>query len=167
MNYWSLDSMKGLFKAIFILSLLVLLSSCGQETSKPATEGRLVGMDGKAFALSSLKGKWVVINYWASWCHPCKKEIPELNAFYQAYKDHDVVLFGVNYDGLSKDELPKVIQEAHISYPNLLVDPAQSLQLGNIPGIPATYVFSPQGVLQERLLGEQTQASLKKALKLA
>jgi len=150
----------------FILGALLLtaLNACEQAAKTPV-EGSLVAMDGKSFDFSSYRGKWVLINYWASWCSPCKKEIPELNAFYKAHKDGNVVLLGVNYDGLGQEILPKVISEAHIAYPNLLRDPAPALKLGKIPGIPVTFVFTPEGILKQKLFGEQTVASLERVIK--
>jgi len=116
-----------------------------------------------SIAFSSLKGRWVFINYWASWCPGCVEEIPELNQFYAAHKDQ-VALFAVNYDGLPLWQQRRLMKEFKIKYPGLLQDPAQSLQLGDIRGIPVTFVFNPQGKLVTALYGGQTMDSLKKVL---
>lgn len=118
----------------------------------------------KAIPLSSLKGKWVLINYWASWCHPCLEEIPELNRFYDMNKSGDVVMFGVNYDGLPIPAQEKLIKQLDIHYPLLKGDPASELNLGDIRGVPVTFVISPEGELVDMLYGEQTARSLGQRL---
>ncbi len=123
----------------------------------------LIDLSGNHISLSSLKGRWVLINYWASWCHPCIEEIPELNHFYQQFKNHDIKVFGVNYDGLSVQEQKELIKELGIQYPNLRGDPAKTLSLGDIRGVPVTFIINPQGHLHKTLYGPQSVASLKRA----
>ena len=104
-----------------------------------------------------------MINYWASWCQPCLDEIHELNAFYR--NNHDkVALYAVNYDGLSLQQQQQLIQKYQMTYPSLQHDPAKSLALGTLVGIPATYVFNPKGQWINTLYGGQTSAGLKNAI---
>ncbi|ASQ47489.1 TlpA family protein disulfide reductase [Legionella clemsonensis] len=118
-------------------------------------------IDGEQIAFSSLKGKWIFINYWASWCQPCLDEIHELNRFYQS-QHSKAALFAVNYDMLPPAQQLELVKKYNIRYPSLL-DPAKQLGLGSIPGVPATFVFNPQGKLNEILYGPQTVRSLKQA----
>ncbi|CEK09141.1 TlpA disulfide reductase family protein [Legionella hackeliae] len=127
-----------------------------------ATNVTLTTINGERITFSSLQGKWVFINYWASWCQPCLDEIRELNRFYQQ-QQAKVALFAVNYDMLPADEQLGLIKKYNIRYPSLQNDPAKQLHLGSIPGVPATFVFNPQGKLSQILYGPQTVASLKKA----
>lgn len=122
-------------------------------------ESALTAIDGQVIPLSTLKGKWVMINYWASWCPSCIHEIGALNRFYAKNKA-DIALYAVNYDELSVDEQKGLIQKYKINYPSLAEDPATVLHLGNIIGIPATFIFDPRGTLVKTLYGEQSYAHL-------
>lgn len=121
-------------------------------------------LQGQKIPFSSLKGKWVLINYWASWCQPCLDEIPELNRFYKQYQHKQLALFGVNYDVLPVAEQQVLLQRYRIVYPNLRQDPAPQLNLGDIHGVPVTFVFNPQGKWTQTLYGSQTAKSLLKAI---
>lgn len=120
--------------------------------------------NGHTTAFSALKGKWVIINYWAEWCHTCLDEIPEFNRFHQQHKKDPVALFAVNYDALPLFKQKKLIKAFNISYPNLLNDPARDLNLGDITGVPVTFIFNPQGQLVKTLYGGQTAKSLDRVI---
>ncbi len=122
----------------------------------------LKDIKGQAIPFASLKGKWVLINYWASWCQPCLDEIRELNHFYEKNNDK-VALFAVNFDLLPLPSQIALIRKFKINYPSLQSDPAKALGLGDIQGVPATFVFNPKGKLQTTLYGAQSVASLKRA----
>ncbi|STX50042.1 thiol-disulfide oxidoreductase [Legionella busanensis] len=123
----------------------------------------LTTLNGEKIPFTSLKGKWVLINYWASWCQPCLDEIKELNQFYQLNKDK-IYLFAVNFDELSNHEQLGLIKKLNINYPSLAHDPRAMLKLGDLRGVPATFVFDPAGNFREALYGGQTINSLKKAI---
>ena len=120
----------------------------------------LYPMQGAPISFESLKGKWVFLNYWASWCGPCLDEIPALNRFYKKNKEKQIALFAVNYDGLSHEEQKKLTRLLKIKYPTLNQDPAIALHLGDISVLPITFVFNPAGELHETLFGGQTVAHL-------
>lgn len=119
-------------------------------------------LDGKNIPFESLKGKWIVINYWANWCSSCLEEISEFNQFYKNNKSR-VALFAVNFDDLSRARQSALIRKYNINYPSLKNNPAGQLNLGDIRGVPATFVFNPQGKLSATLYGPQTSKSLNKA----
>lgn len=123
----------------------------------------LTDIHGEKFSFSSLRGKWVMINYWASWCQPCLDEIRELNHFYQANRNH-VALYAVNFDALPVDDQLELIKELDIRYPSLKENPGEQLGIEDVRGVPATFVFDPNGKLRDILYGAQTQASLNKAI---
>jgi thiol-disulfide isomerase/thioredoxin len=141
------------------LTLLLFIFACSVNA-----ETIFHDLQGNKIPFSSLSGKWVFINYWASWCHPCLAEIPELNRFYQKQKDN-VVVFAVNYDALPLSEQLSLIAKLGISYPALIDDPSQSLQLGEITGVPITFVYNPQGKLMGQLYGSQTERDLNQVIK--
>jgi thiol-disulfide isomerase/thioredoxin len=115
---------------------------------------------GQNTSFSQLKGKWVFINYWAEWCHNCLAEIPEFNRFYSSHQSDSVALFAVNYDALPVEEQNQLIKRYSIQYPSLAQDPSQELKLGDIPGVPITFVFNPEGKLVNKLYGPQTLKQL-------
>ena len=88
-------------KYLLILMISLILTGCGNGKDDPL----LRDINGHSFHFSDLRGKWVFINYWATWCGPCKKEIPQLNQFYESNKQKDVVVFGVNYDQVPSKEI--------------------------------------------------------------
>lgn len=146
------------FKIIFFV-LFFLLSSLSAQANTI-----LHHLDGGDVALSSLKGKWVFINYWASWCQPCVDEIAELNYFYEKNKDKNVMVFAINYDSVPQAMQKRLVEQFDIRYPSLKHISAQALHLGNITAVPVTFVFNPQGQLSTTLYGGQTVASLKRAI---
>lgn len=143
-----------------VLSTVLLIAAA----SNSQAEVLLQDLHGQNTSLSSLKGKWVVINYWASWCKTCVAEIPEFNRFYHNHKNDPVALFAVNYDALPANEQKDLVKKLHINYPNLLNNPARELSLGDITGVPVTFIFNPEGKLVESLYGGQTARGLDKVI---
>lgn len=145
---------------ILLTSLIMLLAPMAQA------DVLLNDIQGGHTSFADLKGKWVLINYWAGWCQTCIDEIPEFNRFYQSHKkDDSVALFAVNFDALPVFEQQSLIKEHNISYPSLLNDPARELHLGDIKGVPVTFIFNPAGQLVETLYGGQTASGLDRVVK--
>ena len=111
--------------------------------------------------LKELRGQWVVINYWAQWCNPCIKEIPELNALDQKYDQ--VTVLGVNYDGATGPELAQQLQKLGVAFASLEADPAAQLGTPRPVVLPTTLVVDPDGQLAKTLTGPQTLESLAQA----
>ena len=145
------------------LKLLFIAFLCSAFLTLAHANAVLTDIHGQKIPFVNLKGKWVLINYWASWCRPCLDEIQELNRFYQARKD-DVVLYAVNFDSLPIEDQVELIKTLDIRYPSLSKDPGNQLGLGNVRGVPATFVFDPNGNLSTTLYGGQTLSSLNEAI---
>lgn len=148
------------FRYFRILCYAIILLACAGCQSKPDA----YDAQGNAIYFSRLQGQWIVINYWASWCKPCWQEIPEINQFYQMYTSQKINVFGVNYDGAKADQLPALIAKMHIAFPTLTQDPKKYFGIAHVSGLPTTIIINPQGKVVATLLGEQTVASLKKAI---
>lgn len=144
-------------RKLFLFLIITIYFSCSHA------EPILYSFQGKKIPFSSLKGKWIFINYWASWCQPCLDEIQHLNQFYQKNNEH-MALFAVNFDHLSPEAQQVLIKQLHIQYPSLSQDPGSTLGLGDIRGVPATFVFTPNGKWVDTLYGGQTMASLSESL---
>lgn len=133
----------------YILIFAAVLSLLGCTKNAP---------DATAPSLERLQGQWVVINYWAQWCAPCIKEIPELNRLDQDYARVTVV--GVNYDGASGEELALQRQKVGAAFVSLEADPAAQLGVPRPAVLPTTLILDPTGLLVATLVGPQTLASL-------
>ncbi|GAC29350.1 TlpA family protein disulfide reductase [Brumicola pallidula] len=121
-------------------------------------------LDGSTYRFEELQGKWVVINYFAEWCAPCLREIPELNEF-KALTDgkQNAVLFGVSYDAMQDHELSLLAKKYNIEFP--LINNVKTVLPFETPKyLPATYLIRPDGTLAGQLLGEQNSKSLKQAI---
>lgn len=105
----------------------------------------LSDLDGKQRKLSEYRGKWVVVNYWATWCPPCLSEIPELIEFHEKHMDKDAVVIGVNFEDIGMVELKEFTQDYFINYPIVQEKPAAKSVLGSISGLPTSFLISPQG----------------------
>ena len=101
--------------------------------------------NGKNTSIESLKGQWIVINYWADWCAPCIKELPELFEFAEDNKDITVYVF--NFDELDKEDLAPVANKFKISLPSLISHPREIWGIQTPPAVPATFFINPEGEL--------------------
>lgn len=149
--------MKLTLKALLTALLFMMTTSMTQAAVL------LKDLQDHTISLAELKGKWVLINYWAGWCGTCVEEIPELNKFYQKYAN-TVALLAVNYDALPLKKQKNLIKKLNILYPSLASDPAAALGLGDIAGVPVTFVINPQGELINTLYGGQNIYTLEKAI---
>ncbi len=144
-------------KKIFLLIALTLYSF-----STVAVDMSLTDLNGKKIKLSDYKGKWVLVNYWATWCPPCREEMPELQAFYDAHAKKDAVVLGLNIETISDDEVKQFLDDYFIEYPNFKVGPTSESELGRIPGLPTTFLLSPQGDVVARQVGGVTREMIEK-----
>lgn len=107
----------------------------------------LKDMAGKEHRLSNYQGKWVLINYWATWCPPCLEEVPDLVALYDERKGKDLVMIGVAVDYKSEQEVARFVDDMLISYPIVLGTPKVMQAIGSAEVLPSTYIYNPQGKL--------------------
>ncbi len=143
-------------KAIFFVALLSL-AGCAKEQSYRVA-------DGSAMQLSDLRGNWVLINYWADWCRPCREEIPELNVLHQRKEGEPMFVLGVNFDYLEGAELTDLIDEMGIEFPVLVDDPQVIVGYAAAQVLPMTVIISPQGEVHKVLVGPQTAETIEASL---
>ena len=143
---------------IGVLSILLACLSLVGCSSEPSFRVA----DGSSIRFSDLHGEWVVLNYWAEWCAPCREEIPELNELRQqgSQRGVEIRVLGVNYDGLEGADLNAVMQRMEIEFPVLVDDPRENFRIGRAEVLPMTVVIDPKGTVQAVLAGPQTAESL-------
>ncbi len=148
---------------LFWLSLLfgLGLTACAQSES---VDFILPDLEGKPRSLSEFLGKWVVVNYWATWCPPCREEMPELEVFHANHKDEDAVVLGVNMETISLARLREFAEEQFISFPILREQPRAHTELGKIPGLPTSYLIDPEGRVAGRQVGPLTLQRLERMI---
>lgn len=135
---------------LLALAVAIILTACGAD--RPGSAG---------FSLADYKGRWLVVNYWAEWCKPCIKEIPELNALDAKYPQ--VAVVGVNFDGETGEILRQQIDKLGIAFPVVAVEPSTTLGVDLPSVLPATFIFDPDGKLVHSLVGPQTLETLAAA----
>ena len=149
-------NMNQKIKFFFSLLTLLFLFAC----SKPDYEL----FEGTKGNKSDFLGKWLVVNYWADWCPPCIKEMPELESFYNKNENKALVL-AYNFDRLDDSDLKDQILRFKVNVPSILTDPGLLFGWETPPSLPATYIINPEGKLVETLIGPQTRDSLEAIIK--
>jgi thiol-disulfide isomerase/thioredoxin len=141
--------------------VLILGLFTATQISASGADFTLTGIDGKTHRLSDYRGKWVVVNYWATWCPPCVEEMPELVNFHERHKDNDAVVIGVNMEqGAPPEDIAGFVEQFLVSYPVLLSEPEMTA-LGPIAGLPTTFLVSPEGQVVAHKLGMVTAEGIE------
>ena len=134
---------------LFLILMLLLIPATAFSISigEIASDFVLKDMEGKEVTLKDFNGKVVFINFWATWCSPCKKEFPELNRFYDTYKDNDLIVLAVNSD-LKKGS----VEDFLTKYPakmTVLLDPGAKIVGSYGPrAMPTSYIIDRKGVVR-------------------
>ncbi|WP_100657255.1 TlpA family protein disulfide reductase [Alteromonas flava] len=122
-------------------------------------------LQGDSYQWQQLEGDWVVVNYFAEWCAPCLKEVPELNAFGQwAEEQSNVHLFAISYDALSREKLSDIATQYRMTFDLLVPELTRHVPVKKPQYLPATFIIKPDGSITPPLLGEQTNQSIQAAL---
>lgn len=150
---------------IGLLSLLILAGAFAMvwlQSSKyePLTVGRvapdfeLPDLTEQEVRLSDFRGKVVFLNFWATWCKPCKEEMPSMEVLYRNFKDDGLVVLAVSIDRVTtKDDIPPFVKSMDLSFPVLVDSWGQTDKRYKLMGVPETYIIDQDGVLREKIIG--------------
>jgi len=143
--------LRGLFSALLL----------GCFTLAHAVDYTLPDLDGRLQSLDQYRGKWVIVNVWATWCGTCRKELPDLVSLHEKHRDGDIVVVGINFEEIGRQELKDFVAAQNIPYPVLRTVPVRKTPLGPVPALPTTYIVNPAGKVVAGEIGLVTQQNLE------
>ncbi|WLQ11462.1 TlpA disulfide reductase family protein [Hahella aquimaris] len=144
------------FKALIAGTLFALLAGCSEDKGDAPLEKVVKLANGGEINLDHLGGQWIILNFWAEWCGPCKVEIPELN---ELNRHPGVIVLGVDYDGHKGEALTKTIDKMGINFPVLQGDPTRHWKV-EIPKVLPTTLLIHDGKVQREMIGAQTKSAI-------
>ena len=149
-----------------MLLALVLLAGCGGKVEEAEDGGagamgapdftvvKLNG-DGESVSLADYKGKLLILDFWATWCGPCKREIPHFNDLYSRYHEKGLEILGVSLDQGGPDAVDRFMKSTPIQYASAMATPEMQAAYGPIKAIPTTFIIDKKGRVQRRFVGYQ------------
>jgi thiol-disulfide isomerase/thioredoxin len=132
-----------------------------------APDFTLDSLEGRSMRLSDLRGKAVLLNFWATWCGPCKIEMPWFVELQKQYGSQGLQIVGVAMDEAGKDEIAKFAQQMGVNYPVLLGKEEVGDQYGGVPALPESFFIGRDGKIVDKIIGLRGKAEIEDAIKKA
>jgi thiol-disulfide isomerase/thioredoxin len=155
--------MKIILSALQIASLVVFATMptlASAQGSNVPIDFELPQLGGEPLTLSEFRGQWLILNYWATWCAPCRKEIPELSALHA--EREDLVVLGLAFEDADETVFAAFLEDFNVSYPILLVDTYDPPQPFGAPkALPVTHILDPEGMLVKSFYGPVTREAVE------
>jgi thiol-disulfide isomerase/thioredoxin len=144
-----------------LATLLLFVSAAGAEyETETPIDFKLEKLGGGEVALSDFRGDWVVVNYWATWCSPCVKEMPELSALHD--QRGDLIVLGLAFEDVDDADFFNFLEDAPVSYPILKVDVYDPPEPFGAPKVlPTTIILNPAGKAVKTFLGPVTREDIE------
>ena len=139
--------------------IALLVASLWSQAQAEPLDFTLNDLAGKPVSLSDFRGRWVIVNFWASWCSPCIRELPELVKF-QA-ENADVQVIGINFEESTPDEASAFLAPFAVNFPNLKIGNTPLEPFEPLEGLPTTAILDPAGEIVERHMGPVTADHLR------
>jgi cytochrome c biogenesis protein CcmG, thiol:disulfide interchange protein DsbE len=152
-----------LLTAALLAAAPLVLAAAAPAVDQPAPQLIVPQLDGHPFDLAKLRGKVVLVNVWATWCSPCRVEMPTLDAFYRRYHSRGLDLLGLSIDEASDTAQVRQVMK-QFSYPGALASAAKVNGFGEPIAVPITYVIDANGVIRAQLQAEGPAGVSRKAL---
>lgn len=155
--------LKRVFLILFVTTATVLpvIPSRADQTGKAAPDWQLSDVNGKALKLADFKGKVVVLDFWATWCPPCRAEIPGLVAIQKKYADQGLSVIGISLDEQGPTVVKPFIERFAINYPVVMGNQKVLTDYGGISAIPTTFVIDREGNVVAAHQGYTDQATFE------
>lgn len=151
--------MKQALRALLLACLLLFaLGAAAHEFTLKDTQGHV-------HHLTDYRGKWVLVNFWATWCAPCLEELPDLAALYNAHKDTDLIVIGIAMEYPSTNVVLDFLRSHPLPYPVVLGDYKIAKQIGAVQALPTSYLFDQSGNLVSSQSGTVTRASVEEFIR--
>ena len=131
----------------------------------PAPAWQLQDVDGKTVRSSDFKGKVVILDFWATWCGPCRMELPGFVELQKKYEKQGLAVIGVSVDQISPGEVKKFAQKSGVNYPVVLADARATQDFGGIEAIPTTFVIDREGRIAKQHQGFTEKEEFEKEIK--
>ncbi|BBP01068.1 TlpA disulfide reductase family protein [Sulfuriferula nivalis] len=144
-----------MLKRVLVILALSLMTTSVWAFSFTDTKGHTQSLD-------AYKGKWVLVNFWATWCPPCLEEIPDLIALHEKYSKTKLVVIGIAMEYQDPKQVIDFADSMFISYPIVLGTPRIASQIGQVEGLPTTYLFNPEGKIVAYQVGALTKEAVEK-----
>lgn len=157
--------MKMRTVAILAAGLLLAGSSLLLAMEETAPDFALEDLEGNSVSLSSYKGKVLILNFWATWCPPCREEIPDFIKAYEEYKSEGLEILGVSVDRITQKKLGDWVAKARINYPIVIATPKMVMDYEPGDYIPATIVIDREGLIRYRHVGLMDKETLIRLFK--
>ncbi len=145
--------------------LLVTATAFPFQSREKAPNFTLKMSDGKSLSLSRLKGKVVLINFWATWCGPCRVEVPGFLEVYEKYKSKGLEIVGISLDETGWQDITPFVKRYNISYPVVLGNPKVAKSYGDIYGLPTSFIVDKKGFIVDQHVGLLTREMLESKIK--
>ena len=149
---------SSFYRAVFLTGLLLLsgiltgMGSKPPQVGGPAANFQAETPEGKPISLGEYKGKIVILTFWATWCEPCKKEMPEIQAAYEKHKEDGLVVLAVNF-GEKGEVADAFVKKMGLTFPIVVDRRANIAERYGVVSLPVTFFIDPNGIIRERVFG--------------
>lgn len=148
-------SLKKISMSITLFLALTVLTGMAERpplVGGPAPDFQLDQLAGPPIKMSDYRGKVVLLNFWATWCAPCKKEMPEMQAAYEALKDKGFVILALNF-GEKTEKAEKLVKKMGLTFPILLDRDVKVAERHYVVSLPVTFFIDPSGIIKKQVFG--------------